>query len=148
MEKWSVYEKMGVKVHSITRFVGGECEVAIHFSDPKGDHYRLYFDDTLDFRYAIEEAFIATVYRMPEELRTPDPPSILMVADSAYLKHFEEEAGGTRPLEGLVHYLIIDSIDTGVELLSYTEPVLTKVDYDIYEETDRYITGSDQQDAA
>jgi hypothetical protein len=126
MEIWQAYEKEKIQIEHIYRFAGGDRECVIFFSDKTKRKYSLYFDLIVDFRYAIENAFLGREANWTE----PKPEkrvSIFVVENSDYLKYFECQTGGTFPADGIRHFILFDSIDTGIEVLAEGDPVLTEL---------------------
>ena len=75
----------------------------------------LHFDDVWDFRYAIENAFIDRCYNMRRQKVWTEDNSIYIVKNSEYIKYFENQVSGTRQIDELKHFLIFDTLDTGLE---------------------------------
>jgi hypothetical protein len=123
MEKRYAYDKIKIKIELIDRFQGGNQECTIFFSDKMKKKYALCFDPIFDFRYAIENAFID---RLANWAKTESGlyASICEVEDSDYLKCFEYQCSGTFPTDGIRHFTVFDAIDTGIEVLTSTDPVL------------------------
>lgn len=119
MEKWNKYRKADLQIELIDSFAGGNQELKIFLTDKKKNQWVLYFDCVWDFRYAIENAFIC------RESELEAISSIYRVENSEYMKYFEQQVAGTYPIDDLKHFLIFDEIDTGLEILTNKEPVLT-----------------------
>lgn len=49
------------------------------------------------------------------------------VKNLKYIKYFAKQVSGTRPLDEIKDYLIFDSIDTIIEVLTVKEPMLIKI---------------------
>jgi hypothetical protein len=126
MEKWYAYEKMQVQIEHIYRFSCAGRECAIFFSDKKERKYALRFR-FFDFRYAIENAFLGRPANW-EATDSDRMTHIYAAEDSGYIKYFEEQCGKTFPVDGIRHLLLFDRIDTGIEILTDSDPVLTEIE--------------------
>ena len=125
MEKWCAFNKLKVNIELIDYFIGGNQELKIFFEDGKKSKWMLEFDWIWDFRYAIENAFIGRCCDIRNQKDAYS--SIYVVNNSEYIKYFEKQVSGTRPVEDLMHFLIFDKIDTGLEVLAVKEPVLHEI---------------------
>lgn len=83
------------------------------------------FDFVWDMRCSIENAYIdrSTKFLHSERERS----SILIILNSKYVKYFEQQSSGTRPIDQLKNYILYDSVDTVVEILSIKEPELIQL---------------------
>ena len=126
MEKWISFDKINIRIKlidSITiRTCGEGCSINLMDNDKR--KYVLTFDSIDDLRYAIENAFISRVSKVSREILESN--SIFVVEESEYLKNFKYGVDGTIPIEDMKHFLIFDSIDTGIEILTNREPVLER----------------------
>ena len=118
MEKWHNYKKNEIQIEIINCFEGGNRELNVFFTNTKNEKQKLYFDFVFDFRYAIENAFLNRDFFRKEY------SSIYIVENSDYIKYFSNQVCGTYSIENLNHYIIFDSIDSGLEILTTKEPVL------------------------
>ena len=127
MEKWHTYKNINVQIELIDYFVGGNQELKVYFTDKEKNKWVLYFDFVWDFRYAIENAFIhrCADMRQQKDAWTEDS-SVYIVENSEYIKYFENQISGTCPIDGLKHFLVFDEIDTGLEILTNKEPILSR----------------------
>lgn len=107
---------------------GGNEYFEVVFSTKDGSKYKFIFDFVWDMRYSIENASIARFCQfrkcLPEELVHN---SVYMVEDSDYIKYFEEQVDGTRPVDELKHYVLLDSVDTTLDVLTLKEPKLIQM---------------------
>ncbi len=87
--------------------------------------YKIIFDFVWDLRYSIENGYIDRSSKFLHEER--EKSSVLMIENSEYVKYFESQVSGTRPTEGIRDYILFDSVDTVVEILTIKEPVLIKI---------------------
>ena len=53
--------------------------------------------------------------------------SVLLIQNSDYIQYFEKQVSGTRPVSGLKDYILSDSVDTVMEILTLKEPILVKL---------------------
>jgi hypothetical protein len=87
--------------------------------------YKIAFDFVWDMRYSIENGYID---RASKFLHTEkEKSSVLLIENSEYVKYFEKQVSGTRPIDSIKNYILFDSIDTVVEVLTIKKPVLTKI---------------------
>jgi hypothetical protein len=125
MERWYAYEKIRVQIKKIYPFSGGDGKCTVFFSEEKTKReYALRFEDIVDFRYAIENAFCKRSAGRPW---SDSLASIYTVEDSDYLKFFLNQ-DGVLPVNGIRHFLLVDGFDTGIEILAYGDPVLTEIE--------------------
>lgn len=127
MEKWVTYNNIGKQIELIESFEGGNQELKVYFLDNEKKKWLLHFDLVWDFRYAIENAFIDRCYHMEQNQTRTEYTSIYTVENSEYIKYFENQVSGTRPTDELKHFLIFDTVDTGLEILTTKEPVLHEI---------------------
>lgn len=114
-----------IEIDSIIKICGGNQRYEVFFVDTNNLKYKLTFDFVWDIRCSIENAYImrSTKFLHFEE----KPSSILLVENSDYLKYFEEQVSGTRPINALKDYILFDKIDTVIELLTSESPILTQI---------------------
>jgi hypothetical protein len=126
MERWKVYEEIKTYIRHIYRFSGEGQECTVFFYDKTKRKYALHFDFVFDARYAIEDAFCSRVARRPwTDLGTST--GIYIVEDSDYLKYFEEQNCGVYQVNSFQHFILFDTIDTGIEVLTKGLPVLSEL---------------------
>lgn len=104
-------------------------EVVFETADKK--KYKLVFECVWDMRYSIENASLVRFdgFRKytPDNVRVKDS-SIFIVEDSEYIKYFERQVDSTRPVDELTHYIVIDSIDTIIDVLAWRhKPILVPI---------------------
>lgn len=114
-----------VDIESIDNISGANQEYTIYFTSSNKTKYKLVFDFVWELRCAIENAYIerSTQFKHAEVERS----SVLVVQNSEYIKYFAKQASGTRPLDAIKNYIIFDSIDTIIEVLTIKEPMLIKI---------------------
>lgn len=114
-----------VDIESIDNVSGANQEYTIYFTSSDKTKYKLVFDCVWELRCAIENAYIerSTQFKRSETKKS----SVLLVENSEYIEYFANQVSGTRPLEFIKDYIIFDSIDTIVEVLTVKEPQLIKI---------------------
>ena len=114
-----------VDIESIDSVSGGNQEYEVHFTTTDNVKYILVFDCVWEFRCAIENAYIdrATQFKHREIQKS----SVLLVENSEYIKYFAKQVSGTRPIDAVKNYIIFDSVDTIIEVLTIKEPILIKI---------------------
>lgn len=112
-------------IESIDNVSGGSQEFEIYFTSEDNVKYKLVFDCVWEIRCAIENAYIdrSTQFKHEETQKS----SVLLIQNSNYIKYFAKQVSGTRPLDEIKDYLIFDSIDTIIEVLTVKEPMLIKI---------------------
>lgn len=123
MEKWNLYERIKIQIELIESFSGGNRECVVNFVDKQNRKGRLTFTNVFDFRYAIENAFIDRFSNIPKSIHGKN--SIYIVDESDYKSDFENQVSGTIPVENIRHFIIFDVIDTGIEILTDQDPILS-----------------------
>ena len=113
-----------------------KCE--IFFVGNSDKKYKIFFDYVWDFRYAIENAYIDRLSKAIN--KKEQESSVLVIDDSEYIKYFDKQVSGTRETDDLKNYIIYDEIDTIVDFLCLTDPVLFEEKKGIYSEVN-YIPG-------
>ena len=120
---------MIIHIDLIKSISGGNQEFEVLFLTKDKEQYKLVFDFVWDIRYSIENASIERFCRyrerLPEEIIDN---SVYMVEDSEYIKYFKKQVDGTVPTDELKHYVISDSIDTTLDVLTTKAPTLVKID--------------------
>lgn len=114
-----------VDIEKIEKISGGNQFFEIYFEDPNKTKYKIIFDFVWDIRSSIENAYIERASNFFHAER--EKSSILMIENSKYIKFFEEQVSGTRPVREIKDYIISDSVDTVIEVLTIKEPVLVKI---------------------
>ncbi|MDE7367988.1 MAG: hypothetical protein K2N24_11595 [Lachnospiraceae bacterium] len=116
-----------VEIESINKISGGNQYYEIIFSSPDKTRYKITFDCVWDIRCSIENAYIERSSHFLHGEK--EKSSILLIENSNYVKYFEKQVSGTRPIEELKNYILFDSVDTVIELLTIKEPVITQCHY-------------------
>jgi len=124
VEKWNLYESIEVEIELIESFSGGNRECTVYFVDKQNRKGKLAFTNVFDFRYAIENAFIDRFSNIPQNIHGKN--SIYIVGESDYKSNFENQVSGTIPVDNIRHFVIFDVIDTGIEILTNQDPILSK----------------------
>lgn len=116
-----------IDIECIEKISGSNQYFEVLFWAKDKQKYKLEFNFVWDMRCSIENASIERFCRFREYL--PEgiiDNSIYTVEDSEYIKYFEKQVDGTRPTDKLKHYILNDSIDTILDILTTKEPKLIK----------------------
>ena len=114
-----------VDIASVDKVSGDNQMYEVYFTNMDNIKYKLVFDYVWDFRCAIENAYIDRATKFSHE--EIQKSSVLQVQNSEYIKYFETQVSGTRPIDEIKDYILFDSIDTIIEFLTLREPVLIKL---------------------
>lgn len=114
-----------IDIESIDKVSGGNQFFEVFFVSSDKIKYKIIFDFVWDFRCSIENAYIDRASKFCHNER--EKSSVLLVKDSNYVKYFEEQVSGTRLTNDIKNYILFDSIDTVIEVLTLKEPVLMKI---------------------
>lgn len=113
-----------IDIECIEKMSGGNQICEVFFLSTNKERYKLVFDYVWDFRYSIENAYISRSSKFCHCEKQKS--SVLLIQNSDYLRYFEEQICGTRPVNELKNYILFDSVDTIIELLTLKEPILLK----------------------
>jgi len=115
-------------IDMIENISGANQHFEVVFSTKDKLKYKIILKWVWDMRYSIENAsidrFCEFRTRLPEGFTKN---GFYMVEDSEYIKYFENQVMGTRPINELKHYIFIDNVDTTLDVLTVGEPVLVKI---------------------
>ena len=111
-----------VKIDSIDKLESSDQNCEIYITTIGGAKAKIVFKQVWDCRFAIENAFRDRASKIIHHEH--EKSSVLLITDSKYIRYFEKEVSGTRPIRRLKDYILFDNIDTVVEILSNEEPVL------------------------
>jgi hypothetical protein len=114
-----------INIESIEMISGANQYFEMVFLSSEETKYKIVFDFVWDLRYSIENGYIDRASKFLHE--AGEKSSVLMIENSEYVKYFESQVSGTRPTEGIRDYILFDSVDTVVEVLTIKEPALVKV---------------------
>jgi len=114
-----------IDIELIENISGGNQYFEIEFVTKEKDRYKLSFDFVWDMRYSIENGYIDKFYKF--ERSNEVESSIYIVENSDYVKYFENQSSGTRPMKDVKNYILSDKVDTVVEILTIKEPLLEKI---------------------
>lgn len=114
-----------IDIESIDKVSGGNQFFEVFFVSSDKIKYKIIFDFVWDFRCSIENVYIDRASKFCHNER--EKSSVLLVKDSNYVKYFEEQVSGTRLTNDIKNYILFDSIDTVIEVLTLKEPVLMKI---------------------
>lgn len=120
--------EMILDIWHITNIMGGDQAFEVTFLNEAKEECKLVFERGVwDMRYSIENASIDRFCKFRECLPMGlIDNSLYVVEDSEYIKYFEQQVCGTRPDGELKHYLLIDKIDTTLDILSWKDPIVVK----------------------
>ena len=116
---------INIKISYIEKIVAKNQRCEMYFRDIDGIEFLLEFDFVWDLRSCIENALIERCSKFIHEEQIDS--DVLIVKESEYIAYFATQVSGTRPLDNLHEYLIFDSVDTIVEVLTNREPILIKL---------------------
>ena len=114
-----------VDIEIIENISGANQYFEIMFSSHDKKKYKFILKDVWDMRYSIENASIDRFCEFRKRL--PDgiaDNGVYVVKNSEYIKYFEHQVSGTRPVDELKHYIIVDVIDTVIDILTPEKPIL------------------------
>lgn len=114
-----------IDIEIIDKIVAGNELYEVFFTSTNQIKYKIVFDFVWDFRCSIENAYIDRSSKFCHNEK--EKSSILLIQNSNYIKYFEEQVSGTRPISELKDYILCDSVDTVIELLTIKEPLLVKI---------------------
>lgn len=114
-----------IDIESIDKIVAGSQIYEVFFTTTNQIKYKIVFDFVWDFRCSIENAYIERSSKFCHYEKKKS--SIFLIENSNYVKYFEEQVSGTRPVGELKNFILFDSVDTIIELLTIKEPVLIKI---------------------
>ena len=114
-----------VDIECVDKILAGNQMCEVFFTSTNKIKYKIIFDFVWDFRCSIENAYIDRSSKFCHEEKKKS--SILVINNSNYIKYFEEQVSGTRPISELKNYILFDAVDTIVELLTLKEPVLMEI---------------------
>lgn len=117
--------KIIIEIELIDKIVGGSQFYEVYFTATNKEKYKISFDCVWDIRSAIENAYIQRNYEFQDN--TQKKSSILLIQDSKTMQEFEKNVSGTRPTTNLKNYIIFDTVDTVIEILTEKEPILSPI---------------------
>lgn len=117
-----------IDIDLIELILGGNEHFEVTYSTEKQEKYKLIFDSVWDMRYSIENASIYRFYQFRQCLQEGlVDNSLYIVEESEYIKYFENQVSGTRPINKLKHYILHDKVDTTLDVLTIEEPRLMRI---------------------
>lgn len=114
-----------IDIESIDKIAAGNQLYEIFFTTTNQTKYKIVFDFVWDFRCSIENAYIDRSSKFCHNEKKKS--SILLIQNSNYVKYFQEQVSGTRPIGEIKNFILFDRVDTIIELLTLNEPVLIKI---------------------
>ncbi len=114
-----------IDIETIDRIMSGNQLYEIYFTSTDKIKYKFVFNFVWDFRCSIENAYIDRFTKFCHNEK--EKSSILLIKNSNYVKYFEKQVSGTRPINEIKNYILFDRVDTIIEVLTLEEPVLIKI---------------------
>ena len=114
-----------ISIELIEIVSGGNQAFEILFSTRGKEKYKIIFNFVWDMRYSIENGYIDRFSNFVREIKNES--NVLLVENSEYVKYFEKQVSGTRSVDQIKNYILFDNIDTVIEILTVSEPLLVKV---------------------
>jgi hypothetical protein len=114
-----------IDIECIEMISGANQCFEIVFSTKDESKFKVVFDFVWDMRYSIENGYIDRASKFLHSEK--EKSSVLLVEGSEYVKYFENQVSGTRPIDGIKDYILFDAVDTVVEVLTIREPMLVRV---------------------
>lgn len=114
-----------VDIEMIDKVEGGNEYYEVFFTSMDKKRYKITFDFVWEIKCAIENAYIDRFSKFVRDVK--EKSSILLIENSDCIKYFEQQASGTLPVDGLKNYILFDSVDTVIELLTLKEPVIMEI---------------------
>ena len=128
MEKLLNYDII-IDIEMITKLSGANRIFEVEFLTADHRHLKMIFEDVWDLRYAIENGYIDRFVEFRKNLDSHlINNSTYIVENSEYIKYFENQSSGTLPTELLTDYIVCDTTDTVIEILSTLPPKLIAID--------------------
>lgn len=114
-----------IDIESIDKISGGNQTYEIFFSTKDKIKYKIVFNFVWEFRCSIENAYID---RFSNICHGEDKKSsIYLIQKSNSIKKIEIQLSGTRPIDELKNYILFDTVDTVIEVLTLRTPMLIKI---------------------
>jgi hypothetical protein len=114
-----------MEIEHIENITGSDQLYEIVVLSKDGIKYRIIFDHVWDMRCAIENAYIDRFSKFVHKAEKRS--DVLIIENSDYIKYFEKQVSGTRPTEKINNYILVDCIDTIVEILTISKPKVSKI---------------------
>ena len=128
MEKLLNYDII-IDIEMITKLSGANRIFEVEFLAADHRHLKMIFEDVWDLRYAIENGYIDRFVEFRKNLDSHlIDNSTYIVENSEYIKYFENQSSGTLPTELITDYIVCDTTDTAIEILSTLPPKLIAID--------------------
>ena len=115
-----------VNIQLVEQISGGNRWFDVTFLTEDKVRYKIAFKHVWDMRYSIENGYLDRVSKF---IRCVEHDSdIYIVENSDYIKYFEKQVSGTYPVDEIKDYLLVDKVDTVIEVLTPDSPVLVKLE--------------------
>lgn len=123
MEKWEIYNKIKIdKDFTIDEIILKDCMLCIWIKE-KDINKKVIFEHIYAYKYSNENGNIDRISKLINK-EVLGKSSIYTIPNSEYIKEYKIQSSGTMPMENVVHYMLVDPIDTFIEVLSIKEPKL------------------------
>ena len=123
MEKWKSYKDIALSSEcEILEVLFNGRELFIKVRDD-GKHKKIYFEDVYAYKYVVEIGTMIRWDQLDKAGRIEKGNWVFTVENSDYVKEFDEQTCGARPIDDVVHYVIMDP-DNVVEVLAVPKPVI------------------------
>lgn len=124
MEQWKDYKGATLNKDCIIDGVFfSEGVLRVHISD--STKRKIIFRNIYSYKYSNESGIIDRLSAIPIEILKKN--RIFQVDDSNFAKDYEFQASGTRPMKEVRHFVIMDAVDTVIEILSVGDPEIEGV---------------------
>ena len=114
-----------VDADCIEMISGANQYFEVIFSTKDKTKYKIIFDFVWDIRCSIESGYIDRASKFLHNEK--EKSSVLLIEDSEYVKYFENQVSGTRPVDCIQDYILFDSVDTVVEVLTIKKPIIVRM---------------------
>lgn len=120
MEKWLPYDKFEIEDGTfISRILFDKNGLII--SIEKNDLIKeIIFSDVYGYKFTNESGMIDRLSRIPIELLREN--KMFLIDESDYKNEYEFQSSGTRPMDKVQHFILLDGVDNIVEILAVSEP--------------------------
>lgn len=116
-----------IDIEWIENVSGGDRFFEVAFSTKDKKKYKIILKHVWDMRWSIENAsidrFCAFRKNLPEGMTNS---SVYLVENSEYIKYFENQVSGTRPIDELKHYIFLDKTDNILYVLTVESPIVVE----------------------
>jgi len=115
-------------IELIENISGANQYFEVIFSTKDEKKYKIILDSVSDMRYSIENASIDRFCEFDKQFSEGIVHnSFYVVENSKYIEYFEYQVSGTRPIDNLKHYIILDKVDTILDILTSERLTLVEI---------------------